>query len=42
MRPFAGSETARGAQATKALQVREPGGQERALTHGLMGAIISH
>lgn len=41
IRPFAGSEAVRGAQATKALQVKEAGEQERALTQDLMGAILS-
>jgi group II intron reverse transcriptase/maturase len=42
MRPFAKSEAVSGAQATKVLQVKEAGGQGRALTHDLMGAILSH
>lgn len=42
MRPFASSETVSGAQATKALQVKEAGEQERALTRDLMGAILCH
>ncbi|HPQ13162.1 MAG TPA: hypothetical protein PLQ60_06815, partial [Paludibacteraceae bacterium] len=37
IRPFAGSEAVRGAQATKALQVKEAGEQKRALTQDLMG-----
>lgn len=41
MRPSDKSETVRGAQPTKALQVKEAGEQERALTHDLMGAILS-
>jgi len=41
IRPFAGSEAVRGAQAIKALQVKEAGEQERALTQDLMGAILS-
>jgi group II intron reverse transcriptase/maturase len=41
IRPFAGSETVREAQATKALQIKEAGEQERALTQDLMGAILS-
>jgi len=41
IRPFAGSEAVRVAQATKALQVKEAGEQERALTQDLMGAILS-
>jgi group II intron reverse transcriptase/maturase len=42
IRPFVGSETVRGAQRIKALQVKEAGEQERALTHDLMGAILCH
>lgn len=42
MRPSDKSETVRGAQPTKALQVKEAGEQERALTHDLMGAILCH
>ncbi len=42
IRPFATSETVSGAQAIKALQVKGAGGQERALTHDLMGAILCH
>lgn len=42
MRPFASSETVSGAQATKALQLKEAGEQERALTRDLMGAILCH
>ena len=42
IRPFAASEAVRGAQSTKALQVKEAGEQERALTHDLMGAILCH
>jgi RNA-directed DNA polymerase len=42
IRPFAPSETVRGAQSIKALQVKEAGEQERALTHDLMGAILCH
>ncbi len=41
IRPFAGSEAVSGAQAIKALQVKEAGEQERALTQDLMGAILS-
>lgn len=40
IRPFVPSETVRGAQAIKALQLKEAGEQERALTHDLMGAIL--
>ena len=42
MRPFAKSEAVSGAQTIKVLQVKEAGGQGRALTHDLMGAILSH
>lgn len=42
IRPFAPSETVRGAQAIKVLQIKEAGEQERALTHDLMGAILCH
>jgi len=42
MRPFAKSETVSGAQTIKALQIKEAGEQERALTHDLMGAILCH
>jgi len=42
IRPFGKSETVSGAQPTKALQVKEAGEQERALTHDLMGAILCH
>ena len=42
IRPFAPSETVRGAQSIKALQVKEASEQERALTHDLMGAILCH
>lgn len=42
IRPFATSEAVSGAQSTKALQVKEAGGQERALTDNLMGAILCH
>jgi len=42
IRPFATSETVRGTQTIKALQVKEAGEQERALTHELMGAILCH
>ena len=37
IRPFAGSEVVSGAQAIKALQVKEAGEQKRAITHDLMG-----
>ena len=37
IRPFAGSEAVSGAQAIKALQVKEAGEQKRALTQDLMG-----
>ncbi len=40
-RPFLESETVRGALGTKALQVKEAGEQERALTHDLMSLILS-
>ena len=36
IRPFAGSEAVSGAQAIKALQVKEAGEQKRALTQDLM------
>ena len=39
IRPFAGSEAVSGAQAIKALQVKEAGEQERALIHDLMGGL---
>jgi len=42
IRPFVPSEAVSGAQPTKALQVKEVGEQERALTHDLMGAILCH
>lgn len=42
IRPFAKSETVSGALSTKALQVKEAGEPERALTHDLMGAILCH
>ena len=42
IRPFAKSEVVNGASTTKALQVKEAGEQERALTHDLMGAILCH
>lgn len=42
IRPFAKSEVVNGALSTKALQVKEAGEQERALTHDLMGAILCH
>lgn len=42
MRPFAKSEAVSGALSTKALQVKEAGEQERALTHDLLGAILCH
>ncbi|MBK7098053.1 MAG: hypothetical protein IPH58_06485 [Sphingobacteriales bacterium] len=40
IRPFATSETVCGAWAIKALQVKEAGEQERALTQYLMGVIL--
>ena len=42
IRPFAESETVSRFLSTKALQVKEAGEQERALTHDLMGAILCH
>jgi group II intron reverse transcriptase/maturase len=42
IRPFATSEAVSGALSIKALQVKEAGEQERALTHDLMGAILCH
>ena len=42
IRPFPDSKTVCGALGTKALQVKEAGEQERALTHDLMGAILCH
>ena len=42
IRPFAPSETVSRTLPTKALQVKEAGGQERALTYDLMGAILCH
>jgi group II intron reverse transcriptase/maturase len=42
IRPFGTSEAVSGALSTKALQVKEAGEQERALTHDLMGAILCH
>jgi len=39
IRSFAGSEAVSGAQAIKALQVKEAGEQERALIHDLMGGL---
>ena len=42
MRPFVGSEAVSGAPSIKALQLKEAGEQERALTHDLMGAILCH
>ena len=41
IRPFVGSEAVRGAQSIKALQVKEAGEQERALTHDLMGGLYN-
>ena len=41
IRPFAGSEAVSGAQAIKALQVKEAGERERALTHDLMGDLYN-
>lgn len=41
-RPFVKSEDVNGALTTKALQVKEAGEQERALTQDLMGAILCH
>ena len=40
IRSFVGSEAVSGAQAIKALQVKEAGEQERALTQYLMGVIL--
>jgi RNA-directed DNA polymerase len=42
IRPFDKSETVSGAQPIKALQIKEAGEQERALTHDLLGAILCH
>ena len=42
IRPFGTGEAVSGTQLTKALQIKEAGGQERALTHDLMGAILCH
>ncbi len=42
IRPFAKSEAVSGALSTKALQIKEAGEQERALTHDLIGAILCH
>jgi RNA-directed DNA polymerase len=42
IRPYATSETVRGAQTIKALQVKEAGEHERALTQNLMGAILCY
>ena len=42
VRPFGTSEAVSGTHSTKALQVKEAGEQERALTHDLMGAILCH
>ena len=42
IRPFPESEAVCGARGIKALQVKEAGEQERALTHDLMGAILCH
>ena len=42
MRPFVESEAVSGAPSIKALQLKEAGEQERALTHDLMGAILCH
>lgn len=42
IRPFSTSKAVRVAQERKALQVKEAGEQERALTHDLMGAILCH
>lgn len=41
-RPSSKSETVRGAQPTKALQVKEAGKQGRPLALDLMGAILCH
>ena len=41
IRPFPDSETVCGALRTKALQVKEAGEQERALTHDLMGGLYN-
>ena len=42
IRPFATGEAVSGTESTKALQIKEAGEQERALTHDLMGAILCH
>ena len=42
IRPSARSEAVSGAQAIKALQVKEAGEQRRALALDLMGAILCH
>lgn len=42
IRPFSKSEVVNRALSTKALQVKEAGEQERALTPDLMGAILFH
>ena len=42
IRPFGTSEVVCGSQSTKALQLKEAGEQERALTHDFMGAILCH
>lgn len=42
IRPFVSSEVVFGALSTKALQVKEAGGQTRALAQDLMGAILCH
>lgn len=42
IRPFVNSEVVIGAVSTKALQVKEAGGQTRALAANLMGAILCH
>jgi len=41
-RPSLKSDAVRGAQPAKALQVKEAGGQGRALSPDLMGAILCH
>ena len=42
IRPFPESEAVCGARGIKALQVKEAGEQERALTHDLMSLVLSH
>ena len=41
IRPFPESEAVCGARGIKALQVKEAGEQERALTHDLMGGLYN-